>query len=244
MATTQEKIAQLRRLIGITHQHGLKLEAEIKNLRAHKPRGWVLQVAGKRALLAGLKALNFRRRVELARLEHKKPPPPPPPPPKPKPPPAQKFTMYDMADAGTRIPTNNPTAVAGYIDGNFRTYHALVARFPHAKHLAIAVFASTNDGHCLDVETGDATPAQAPGWVRKRHAAGIKRPIIYANESTMPAVEAALRNDGIKRDEYMLWVAAYNGREEVPAGFDAHQWKNVEVPGSNYDQSICQPWFL
>lgn len=238
-------ITRLKELINETHKHGVKLGEEITHLRRTKPRGWVRQVALKRAQEAGLKILNAKRRIELARLEHKPVPKPPAPKPQPKPkPPAARFTMFDMADASTHIPTNNPTAVAGYIDGNFQTYHALVARFPHAKHLAIAVFAGTNDGHCLDVETGDATPAQAPGWVRKRHAVGIARPIIYANASTMPAVIAALEHDTIKRDEYLLWVAAYNGKEEIPAGFDAHQWKNVEVPGSNYDQSICQPWFL
>ncbi len=243
--TTQQRIEQLKKLIGLTHQHGVKLNEEIASLRKHKPRGWVRQVALKRALEAGLKALNFKRRVELARLEHTpvpKPPVPPKPAPKPQPP-AARFTMYDTTDVNTGLPVAHPQAVAGYVNGNYPSYNGLVKRYPGAKHLSIAVNTST-DARCLDVETGDATPADAPAWVRRQHARGIARPIVYANASTMEAVLAALNADFIKRGEYLLWEAHYDNIANVPPGRDAKQYRNVETPGHNYDISECQPWFL
>ena len=238
MATNQQKIEQLRKLIGETHQHGIKLEGEIKTLRAHKPRGWVVKVAGKRSLLAGLKALNSKRRVELARLEHKKPPAPPPKP-KPPPPPPQRFTMFDSVTPSA-IPTN-AAAAACYVNGSFANCTAIKLRTPHAKHLTISVNAST-DADCLDVETGDATPAQAPGWVRKQHARGVKRPVVYANTSTMPQVIEVLTNNGIKRSEYLVWTAHYTGVAHIEPGSDATQYE--EDRARDLDLSLCEPWFL
>lgn len=246
--TTQQRIEQLKKLIGETHNHGVKLNAEIADLRKRKPRGWVHQVAVKRSLEAGLKILNAKRRVELAVLEHKpvpKPPPPPKPqPPKPKPkPPAPRFTMYDTTDPATDLPQHYPPAVAGYVNGAWPSYNGLIKRYPGAKHLSIAVNAGA-DARCLDVETGDATPAEAPAWVRRQHARGVARPIVYANTSTMPAVIAALEADHIKRSEYLVWTAHYTGVPHIEPGSDATQWESVEHPGSNYDTSLCQPWFL
>lgn len=241
--TTAQRIAQLKSLIEQTHKHGVKLNAEIADLSRRKPRGWVRQVAERRALEAGLKALNFKRRVELARLEHKPgPKPPPKPTPKPKPP-AKRFTMYDTTDPGTHLPTVHPEAVAGYVNGQWPSYNGLVKRYPGAKHLSIAVNTSA-DARCLDIETGDATPDQAPAWVRRQHARGVKRPILYANTSTMPAVIAALTADHIKRDEYLVWTAHYTGFAHVEPGSDATQWESVERGASNYDTSECLPWFL
>lgn len=242
--TTAQRIAQLKSLIDQTHKHGVKLEAEIKNLRAHKPRGWVRQVALKHALLAGLKALNFKRRVELARLEHKPAPKPSPKPVPPKPkPPASRFTMFDTTNPGTTLPVQHPQAVAGYVNGAWPSYNGLLKRYPGAKHLSIAVNAGA-DARCLDVETGDATPADAPAWVRRQHARGVARPVVYANTSTMPAVIAALEADHIKRDEYLVWTAHYTGVAHIEPGSDATQWESVERGASNYDTSLCQPWFL
>src|SRR5208282_1038382 len=162
MMTTQQRIEQLKKLIGETHVHGVKLNAEIADLSKRKPRGWVHQVAVKHALEAGLKALNARRRIELAVLEHKPVPKPPAPKPKPKPkPPAPRFTMYDTTDPGTMLPVQHPQAVAGYVGGKWPSLGGLIKRYPGAKHLSIAVNAG-EDATCLDIENGDATPADAP----------------------------------------------------------------------------------
>jgi len=231
-------IEQLKHLIDLTHKHGVELKAQIQHLRNTKPRGWVRQVALKTAHLRGLELLNRKRRVELAIKEHKPIPKPPP-----RPRPTQRFTMYDTTEVFTHLPTPHPQAVAGYVGGSWPTYNGLVRHYPHAKHLSIAVNASEN-AHCLDVEQGDATPGQAPGWVRRQHARGIKRPIIYCGASNRGQVESALRNDSIHRNEYMLWVAHWTGVPHIEPGSDATQWRAVEQPGRNYDISLCEPWFL
>lgn len=241
-------IARLKELIAETHKHGVKLGEEITHLQRVKPRGWVHQVAVKRALLAGLKVLNAKRRVELAILERKPVPKPTPKPPSPKPqpkpkPPALRFTMYDTTDPATDLPQHYPPAVAGYVNGAWPSYNGLIKRYPRAKHLSITVNAGA-DARCLDVETGDATPAEAPAWVRRQHARGIARPVVYANTSTMPAVIAALEANSILRHEYLVFTAHYTGVPHIEPGSDATQWESVERPGANYDTSECQPWFL
>ena len=148
-----------------------------------------------------------------------------------------RFTMYDAVDI-TNIP-DHPTAVAGYVDGNWPTFHALVIRFPKAKHLSIAVTAEAK-ARCLDVETGDARPDEAPRWVGLQHARGIKRPIVYANTSTMPEVINFLEKDGIRRWEYLVWTSHYTGVEHIEPGSDATQRTDT----AGFDTSLCESYFL
>jgi hypothetical protein len=234
-------IKRLKELIQQTHLHGVKLGHEIRALQAqHKlfasAKARILKVR-----LRGLEVLNARRRKELAKLEKAQPKPTPKPPapkPSPAPPKPQRFTMYDSTNVGN-IPAD-AEAVAGYINGAFENFNELVRRFPHAKHLSIAV-SSSHDAQCLDIETGDATPADAPGWVRRQHARGIKRPVVYANTSTIVAVINALTRNGIKRDEYLVWTAHYTDQPHIEPGSDSTQWEDHR---ELYDVSLCEPWFL
>lgn len=232
-------IKRLKELINETHKHGVKLHAEIEALRKRNTvasRAKALALSG---YLRGLEVLNARRRRELAKLEHRKPPTPPKPnPPKPKPPAPARFTMYDSTNVGN-IPSD-AEAVAGYVNGAFANFDELVRRFPHAKHLSITVN-SSGDADCLDIENGDATPADAPGWVRRQHARGLKRPVVYANTSTIGVVVDALTRNGIKRDEYLVWTAHYTGVPHIEPGSDATQWEDHD---ELYDVSLCEPWFL
>jgi hypothetical protein len=156
-----------------------------------------------------------------------------------RPPPAY-FSMFDSVDVG-QIPPR-PSAVAGYVGGNWPNFGTLVKRFPHAKHLSIAVNAA-EDAMCLDVENGDATPEDAPAWVRRQHARGIKRPVLYASSSVVPEVNAALTRDGVTRDQYRVWSAHYTYRAHVEPGSDATQWTDKAF-GRNLDQSLCRGDFL
>jgi hypothetical protein len=149
-------------------------------------------------------------------------------------------TMYDSVTV-SEIPAN-AEAVAGYTSGKWPTYNELVAKFPHAHHLSIAVN-SGHDADCLDVETGDATPSEAPAWVRRQHARGKKLPVLYANLSTMPSVIAALTANGIHRSEYLLWVAHYDNIANIPSGFDAKQYWDKAL-GKNLDVSLCSDAFF
>ena len=151
--------------------------------------------------------------------------------------------MYDSVSVHG-IPSG-AKAVAGYKDGRYRNIGAMIARFPRARHVSIAVFASTN-ADCLDIESGDAVPSQAPGWVKRQRALGKKRPIVYSSQSEMPQVLTALDRAGLRRKDVRVWSAHY-GRKHIcsPAACgakftaDATQWRNT----ATFDESLCKPSF-
>jgi hypothetical protein len=130
--------------------------------------------------------------------------------------------MYDGINslaAGIHRQFPNAAMVAGYINGRYAWTQAEWNLFPHAKHVTISITASANAGDVLDVEPGDATPAQAGGWIAKRKSAGLHRPTIYCNRSTIPAVREGTGRYVLGHD-YDIWVADWTG--------SAHQ---VTAPG-------------
>lgn len=147
--------------------------------------------------------------------------------------------LYDSVTAAN-IPVT-AQMVAGYVDGRYAWSAADWARFPAAVHVRIAVFASTNDGHVLDVERGDATPAQAVGWVQRRRAAGVD-PTVYCGLASSgyswADVRAAFQAQGVPEPHY--WVAAYPGiGAALYPGSVAHQYAN---PGP-YDLSVVADYW-
>jgi hypothetical protein len=147
--------------------------------------------------------------------------------------------MFDSTNPFAIPPT--AAMVAGYVDGIFVWSPAAWARFAAAVKVRIAVFASTNDGHVLDVERGDATPAQAPGWVQRRRAAGID-PSVYCNTGTWPAVQAAFASAGVAQPHY--WVAHYGAGSAIPAGAVAIQYADPAAgSGGQWDISaVADSW--
>ncbi|HEV2370934.1 MAG TPA: peptidoglycan-binding domain-containing protein [Streptosporangiaceae bacterium] len=151
--------------------------------------------------------------------------------------------MFDATDLA-QIPVG-PAAAAGYVDGRWPTYAALAARFPHARLLSIAVSAE-HDADCLDVETGDAAPADVPGWYARQRGRGIERPCLYASAGLMQSgVIPALRIAGIPRAAVRLWTAHYAGRHICgPAscgelGIDADGTQHTDrAYGRDLDQSL------
>lgn len=120
--------------------------------------------------------------------------------------------MYD-AVTGANIPAG-AAMVAGYADGLYAWSAADWARFPHAVKIRIAVFSSTADGHVLDCEPGNATPAQSVDWVLGRRAAGID-PTVYCGRNTWwTAIRAAFQARGVPEPHY--WVADYSGDPNEP----------------------------
>lgn len=158
--------------------------------------------------------------------------------------------MFDSVSVGA-IPADAP-AVAGYVGGSWPTYLRLVQGFPRAYHLSIAVNAY-EDAECLDIERGDATPYEAPAWVKRQLGRGVRRPVVYSSVSTMGAVLAALESDGIQRDAVRLWTAHYTGYPHVCSpqncGYglrvssDATQWTDHALNG-NLDESLCDDAFF
>lgn len=159
------------------------------------------------------------------------------------------FRMFDDTEVGL-IPAD-AKAVAGYVDGHWPTFGAVKAQWPNAKHLGIAVFASDN-AECLDCEPGDATPVQAPAWVKRQAARGVKRPVVYTSVSQAQYLLDVLANSGVPRSAIRLWTAHYTGTAHrcTPAcgfGFkstaDATQFTD-HSGGRSLDESLCAPDFL
>jgi len=143
--------------------------------------------------------------------------------------------FFDAVTA-SRIPAT-AQMVGGYVDGLYRWSAADWARFPRAVTVRIAVFATTDDGHVLDCEPGNCTPAQAVDWVLLRRRAGAD-PSVYCNQMDpdigWPAVRAAFHARKVPEPHY--WVAKYDGVALLPDGAVAKQYLNDESAG--YDLSI------
>jgi hypothetical protein len=125
-------------------------------------------------------------------------------------------TMYDAVTARNILDHDaTPQLVAGYVDRiKLAPWTAADwALFPDAVKVRIVKKAGTNDGHVLDVEPGDATPAEAPVWVRMRRKAGAD-PSIYVNKSTWAAVQAEFVRQNEPQPHY--WIAHYNGDPTLP----------------------------
>lgn len=142
------------------------------------------------------------------------------------------ITMYDSVTASD-IP-RNAMMVGGYLNGTFRWSSADWELFPHAFHVGIATRADV-DGDVLDVEIGDATPAQAPAWVLRQRRHGIE-PVVYCNASTWPAVRRAFALTGVR--EPLWWIANFDNVAELIPGTVGKQYINPPRSGGHYDKSI------
>lgn len=162
--------------------------------------------------------------------------------------------MFD--DTTVSLIPKTAKAVAGYVNGFYVTYPTLLHDFPHARHVSIAVN-SSQIADCLDVEPGDATNADAPGWYHRykgamtaNHTPG-KKPIFYTSASNADALVATLAAAGIKRGAYKLWTAHYGDGKHVCGPrtchltrheADATQWTSSSHSRS-LDESRVKPSF-
>ena len=152
--------------------------------------------------------------------------------------------MYDSTRA-KNIPAD-AEYVAGYLDqvpgtGKIAKWSQPEwDRFTKAKlKIRLVKNASTNAGDALDVEERLAKPGEAPGWVKKRRAAGTD-PIVYCNMATWPAVIRAFNAADVAHPHY--WIARYDGIQNLPS---------IKVDGKTYnafakqyadDQMLKQPY--
>ena len=139
--------------------------------------------------------------------------------------------------ADSVTPANLPAGFdlyGGYDDGLYNNINAIKAMYPTKTVIHFTVFASDNFGDCLDVENGDATPAQAPGWIKMRRAAGHGGPLVYCSEAAWSQVRQAFQSAGVPEPGY--WIAGYPGSvgDALYPGSIAHQW----VDYGPYDESI------
>lgn len=161
------------------------------------------------------------------------------------------LVMYDDVDVSLFVPGGD--AYAGYVNGRYANIGAVrgYARTQGARVVDISVFAS-GDASCLDVEPGDATPDEAPLWVKRQLARGVRRPIVYASASRMNAVLRYLSAAGITRGQVRLWAAHYGSGSHVcgpgtcrmvSAACDGTQWTD-RSHGRSLDESVLTDDFF
>lgn len=114
--------------------------------------------------------------------------------------------MRLMADTTDHSAPAGYDLYAGYIDGSYRSFPYLNAQHP-GKTLSITVVGDAS-AQIVDVETGDITPAHAPGWVQRK---GSTR--------------------------YQLWVADYGIKACPLHGAVAWQRQDTGPHGENIDVS-------
>lgn len=146
--------------------------------------------------------------------------------------------MYDSV-AASAIPTD-AAIVAGYVDGAYVWSDSDWARFPGSRRVRIAVFANTNDGHVLDVEQGNATPAQAPGWVLQRRRAGVDA-TVYCSLSIWTELRNAFTRANVAQPHW--WIASYDNVKTIPVGAVAKQYADDTMVGQHYDLSAVADYW-
>lgn len=146
--------------------------------------------------------------------------------------------MYDGVTPASVPP--GAALYAGYVNGKWQSYAGLVARFPTAKHVTICVNA-TGTARVLDVESGDATPEQAPGWCEDQRRAGEPYPVVYVGEDNWPSVRSEFGVQAVA--EPLYWVAAYvddpSQVPAIPAGAIALQYFDY----GGYDASVVADYW-
>lgn len=136
--------------------------------------------------------------------------------------------MYDSVTPSA-IP-KDAQLVAGYVDGLYKWSDADWASWAHVPQVRIAVFATTNDGNCADVENLDMTPATVIDWIKLRRAAGVD-PSVYCGISDWLSIQRNCIAAGIAPPHH--WLANWDSVAAVYAGDVAHQYTN----GAGYDTS-------
>jgi hypothetical protein len=85
-------------------------------------------------------------------------------------------------------------AVGGYVDGAITRFIWTPddwARFPNSYHIRINVTGVRNRGNTLDVENGDAVPANVQPWIENKGGCPDDPLLVYCNRSNLNACVAA-----------------------------------------------------
>jgi hypothetical protein len=148
----------------------------------------------------------------------------------------QPYTMYDSVTPA-QIPSGHP--VATYANGSYAVSPSQVS----GKQV---IWIDTNGSaptkaSVLDVEPGDATPAEAAAWAQARLTANPHADVrIYTMLSEWAAAKAAIATlPGWMQSHVKWWIADPTGVQHVVPGSNATQW----YWGSSYDISTVNPGF-
>jgi peptidoglycan hydrolase-like protein with peptidoglycan-binding domain len=168
--------------------------------------------------------------------------------------------MYDAI--GANAAALPPGQAAGYATGSGDVPWSAAgwAAHPGAVRIAQSPYEPADDvvhADVLDVETGAATPAMAPGWYRGALAAyvagaraGQRYPAVYCNLSTLTAVADALVTAGLALSGPALWLAEWSLSEASAAALvraAAGPWPVIGVQyrsTASYDVSVMSAAWL
>jgi hypothetical protein len=146
------------------------------------------------------------------------------------------YQIYDSTTPSS-IPAGQQAAV--YSDGAYAASPSQVAGHPGT--IWIDTNGSNPSANALDVEPGDATPAQAGQWVaQKLTDTPSQVAIVYTMRSDWPAVQAAVGQlPQWMQSHVRWWIADPTGVPHMVPGASATQW----YWGPNYDISTASPGF-
>src|SRR5579863_8375936 len=131
--------------------------------------------------------------------------------------------MFD--DISAQNVPDNGDLYAGYDDGNWPDAAALQLRFPNKRVLRITVSPADNEGDVLDVEKGDASPADLPGWLIRRRATGGGPYWAYTSQSQWQTCQAACAFFNVAQP--LWWIANWDNDPTIPAGASAKQYQST-----------------
>ena len=149
----------------------------------------------------------------------------------------QPYWIYDSVTPST-LPSSSQ-AVAVYANGSYAAAPSQVGK--RGLVLWIDTQGTDPNANVLDVEPGDATPAQAATWVaQKLDASPNSVAIVYTMRSEWPAVQAAINAlPWWMPSHTQYWIADPTGVPHIVPGSMATQW----YWGQNYDISTALPGF-
>lgn len=149
--------------------------------------------------------------------------------------------MYDSVSVGALPP--GAYAYAGYVDGIYATWNALVARFGKSGAHLLSITVNGADwamAHSIDDEPGDATNATAVQFVLARLR--LKSvPIVYTSASNLATLEADLSRAGVARTRYLLWSAHYTGSPHFCAVHTCGYGTSTPADATQYASSQYNP---
>jgi hypothetical protein len=161
--------------------------------------------------------------------------------------------IRQMKDSVTwqAIPVDTPV-VGGYVAPSRYSWPPEAwARFPNSVQVKITPSTSAYGRgiHVLDVESGDATPGEVPGWVNASRTAG-QEPSVYLSSSVWAAAINACVSANVAVPHF--WIADWNNVQNLPSitvggvGYTAvaHQYADpAHGSGGNYDNSVVADYW-
>lgn len=137
-------------------------------------------------------------------------------------PPPAPYGVYDSTTPSA-LPSDTTDAV--YANGSF---FARPSEVPSHSRLWITVNTSDPNANVLDVEPGDATPAQAGQWVVAHDKVSSQPAVVYQSLGNWSAVKAEVP----RGYPVQYWIADPTGSPHLVPGSSATQWywgKTVDI---------------